>query len=231
MSCCFAKLTHKNKIISNSAAALIIQLNQSIFKALVDETILKKLEPLQKENLIQSSARFVKDLVQLLNDFYPKWIPSPDPISKNLATDIIITCLTNMREKLQDVEPIKEIIFSHYKHYLEKRIRTFNPNTEGNQSNFFGVPILKKLVMKVYKALFCLAVYQNEGYDQILLILPFMREKIQSTISFLTQAFFINFCLKSTCFLNFYVYLQSKKVIFFILLIQKKLAVHTLGST
>jgi hypothetical protein len=92
MACCWLKLTNKNKMISSATSALIMQLTQSIFKALVDETIIEKLEAVQHENLVQSSAHFLKDLIQLLNDFYPKWIPSTDQLAKNLANDIIIIC-------------------------------------------------------------------------------------------------------------------------------------------
>lgn len=69
-----------------------------------------------------------------MNDFYPKWIPTTDQGTKNLASDIIIVCLKSMGEKLATIEPIKDIIFSHYKTYLEKKIRTFNTNTEPSQS-------------------------------------------------------------------------------------------------
>ena len=134
MSCCFSKQNVKAKHIASATNALILQLNQAIFKAIVDKTILSKLSGIQKENQIQSCAHFIKDLIQLLNDFYPKWIPATDQGTKNLASDIIITCLKSMGGKLASVEPIKDIIFSHYKTYIEKKIRTFNANTEPSQS-------------------------------------------------------------------------------------------------
>lgn len=169
------------------------------------------MKPIHKENLIQSAAHFIKDLIQLLNDFYPKWIPTTDQAAKNLANDIIITCLKNMGSSLRNCQPIRDVIFSHYKTYLEKRVRTFNPNTETTQSNY---AYLLNLVLKIYKALFSLAIHQNEGYDQILLILPYIKDKTQSNMSLLTQAFLINFCLNSKALLNFYKYIVSKKVIY-----------------
>ena len=42
-----------------------------------------------------------------------------------------------MGNKLKDYEPIKDVIFANYKHYIEKRIRVFNINTETSQSIFW----------------------------------------------------------------------------------------------
>lgn len=41
-----------------------------------------------------------------------------------------------MGSSLKQCEPIRDVIFSHYKTYIEKRIRTFNNNTESTQSKF-----------------------------------------------------------------------------------------------
>jgi hypothetical protein len=60
-----------------------------------------------------------------------------------------------MGQKIFGCQPLKDIIFSHYKTYLEKRIRTFNASTEPTQSIYFFLSVeLKLKVLKIYKALF-----------------------------------------------------------------------------